>query len=287
VEDWFIGTTPMRAGIPRAVSDQTLSFRYNDVASVQALFDQYPEQLACVILEAEKDTPPANGFLEKVHELCKKNGAVFILDEMITGFRWHNGGGQAYYDVAPDLSCFGKAMGNGFSVSALVGKRDLMKLGGLDHDRERVFLLSTTHGAERHCLAAAMATMRIYENEPVIEHMWRQGERLAAGVARSVNEHGLEGHFGTMGRPCNLVYFTRDEKKRPSQPFRTLFLQELISRGILAPSFVVSYSHSDADVDRTLEVVHEALLVYRRALDDGIEKYLVGRPVKPVFRKYC
>jgi len=88
--------------------------------------------------------------------LCSQNGVVFILDEVITGFRWHNGGGQGYYDIVPDMSAFGKAMGNGFSIAALAGKREIMKLGGLDHDQERVFLLSLTHGAENPNLAAAL-----------------------------------------------------------------------------------------------------------------------------------
>jgi glutamate-1-semialdehyde 2,1-aminomutase len=162
-----------------------------------------------------------------------------------------------------------------------------MKLGGIDHGDERVFLLSTTHGAERHCLAAALETMRVYKREAVIEHLWRQGERLTKGIEKSVREHRLEGHVGTVGQPCCLVYTTRDEEKRPSQPFRTLFLQESIKRGILAPSFVVSYSHSDADIDRTVEVLHDVLAIYRKALDEGVGKYLVGRPVKPVFRKFC
>jgi glutamate-1-semialdehyde 2,1-aminomutase len=287
VDDWFIGTTPMTAGIPKSVRDLTLKFHYNDVPSVKSLFQQYPGQIACLIMEPEKDVPPRESFLHEVQRLCREQGTVFIFDEMINGFRWHNGGGQGYHNIVPDLSCFGKAIGNGFAVSALVGKRDLMKLGGISHDKERVFLLSTTHGAERHSLAAALETMRVYKREPVIEHLWRQGERLAKGIEKSVQEHRLEGFVGTIGRPCCLVYTTRDAQNNPSQPLRTLFLQESIKRGILAPSFVVSYSHTDADIDQTVEVIHEVLFVYRKALEEGVEKYLAGRPVKPVFRKFC
>jgi glutamate-1-semialdehyde 2,1-aminomutase len=287
VDDWFIGTTPMPAGIPKRVRDLTLGFRYNDPSDVRSLFERHPGEIACLVMEPEKDAPPRDGFLQEVQRLCREAGAVLVFDEMITGFRWHNGGGQGFHGIVPDLSCFGKALGNGFAVSALAGKRELMRLGGIDHDRERVFLLSTTHGAERHELAAALETMRTYEREPVIAHLWRQGERLARGIGKSVAEHRLEGYFGTLGRPCCLVYATRDAEKRPSQPFRTLFLQETIKRGILAPSLVVGYSHTDADIDRTLDAIHAALHVYRRALDEGIEKYLSGRPVKPVFRKFC
>jgi glutamate-1-semialdehyde 2,1-aminomutase len=89
-----------------------------------------------------------------------------------------------------------------------------------------------------------------------------------------------------IGRPCNMVYATRDENKQPSQPFRTLFLQETIKRGLLAPSIVVNYSHKDEDIDKTVEIVDEALAVYRKAIDEGVDKYLVGRPVKPVYRTF-
>jgi glutamate-1-semialdehyde 2,1-aminomutase len=212
---------------------------------------------------------------------------VFILDEMINGFRWHNGGGQGYHNIVPDLSCFGKAIGNGFAVSALAGKRDLMNLGGISHDKERVFLLSTTHGAERHSLAAALETMRVYKREPVIEHLWRQGQRLAEGIRQAIAHHDLECFVEVNGRFCCLVYATRDRDKNPSQPFRTLFLQETIKRGLLAPSLVVSYSHTDQDIDRTISIIDETLAIYRKALEDGVDKYLLGRPVKPVFRKFC
>ncbi|MCK4824147.1 glutamate-1-semialdehyde 2,1-aminomutase, partial [bacterium] len=96
----------------------------------------------------------------------------------------------------------------------------------------------------------------------------------------------LEGFFGLLGKPPNLIFFTRDQEKSPSQPFRTLFLQETLKRGLITPSLVVSYSHTDEDIDRTVEAIGEALMVYRRALEEGVEKYLVGRPVKPALRRF-
>jgi glutamate-1-semialdehyde 2,1-aminomutase len=188
--------------------------------------------------------------------------------------------------IKPDLSTFGKAMGNGFALSALVGKREIMELGGLRHDKERVFLLSTTHGAETHALAAAIETMRIYQEENVVAHLYRQGERLRDGITRAVDARGLAGHFEVLGKAPNLIYATRDEAKQPSQAFRALFLQETIQRGLLMPSLVVSFSHEDKDIDRTIEAIGDALGVYRKALENGVDKYLVGRPVKPVFREY-
>jgi glutamate-1-semialdehyde 2,1-aminomutase len=286
-DDWFIGTTEMNAGIPRAISDMTLKFRYNDVESLRALFDQHPGEIACVLFEAEAMTLPAPGFLAQVKELCEQCGAILIFDEMITGFRWHLGGAQKFHGVTPHLSTFGKAMGNGFAIAALMGKREIMKLGGLDHDQPRVFLLSTTHGAETHALAAALETIHIYRERKVVEFLWRQGERLSTRLNRSIAENRLQGFFEILGRPCNLVYATRDQQRNPSQAFRTLFLQELIQRGVVAPSFVVSFSHHDADIDRTAEAVYEAHRLYRRALDEGVEKYLNGRAVKPVNRKFA
>ena len=286
VDDWFIATTDMSAGIPQAVKDLTVKFHYNDIEEVQSLFAKYPNQIACLFMEVERLEPPKEGFLQQVKELCHANGTLLIFDEIITGFRWHMGGAQKYHGIIPDLSTFGKAMGNGFSIAALCGKREIMELGGLKHDREKVFLLSTTFGAETHSLAATLATMKIYKTEPVIEHLYRQGDRLTKGINQSVQEHHLEENFGVLGKPCNLLYFTRDQNGQPSQPLRTLFLQEIIRRGVIAPSLVVSYSHTDEDIDHTLDAINEALYVYRKALDEGYETYLVGSSIKPAVRKF-
>lgn len=287
VDDWFIGLTPMDAGIPEAISKLTVTFRYNDLDSVKELFAAYPGQIACLIMEPEKNDPPVDNFLHETRRLCHEHGALFILDEIITGFRYHLGGAQKLHGVEADLSTFGKALGNGFSISALVGKEEFMKLGGLRHDQERVFLLSTTYGAETHCLAAAIETMRIYQAEHVVEYLLYQGARLAQGINQVIDEFNLHDYFGLAGKPCNLVYYTRDQDRQPSQPFRTLFMQETIKRGLLMPSLVISFSHTDADVDKTVAAIGEALYVYRRAIDEGVEKYLVGRSVKPVFRRYA
>ncbi|MGE3065285.1 MAG: glutamate-1-semialdehyde 2,1-aminomutase [Hyphomicrobiaceae bacterium] len=284
--DWFIGTTAMNAGIPQAVRDLTRTFRYNDIASARAMFEANEGAIAAVILEPAKSIEPQDNFLHELQALCREKGALFILDEMITGFRWHNGGAQKVYDIAPDLTTFGKALANGFSVSALAGKREFMRLGGLDHERERVFLLSTTHGAETHALAAAIANMKVYEREPVIQHLYRQGDRLKAGMSEAITRHGLDGKVTVEGRACCLVYGTRDEAGKPSQAFRSLFLQEIIRRGVLAPSLVVGYTHTDEDIDRTIDAIDGALAVYKRALSDGAEAHLVGRPSDVVFRTY-
>jgi glutamate-1-semialdehyde 2,1-aminomutase len=285
-DGWSMGTTPVDAGIPKSEKALTLTFHYNDLGSVKALFDSHPGEIAAIILEPTRGEDPADGFLEKLRKLCTDNGTVLVFDEMITGFRWHLGGGQAYFGVTPDLSTFGKAIANGFSVSALAGKREFMERGGLEHDKERVFLLSTTHGAETHGLAAAIATMQVYQREPVIEHLWNIGERLALGFTEATREAGLEDYVHVMGKPCNLVFATKGPDGEPSQAYRTLFLQETIARGVLMPSLVVSYSHAEEDIDRTVDAVRGALKIYAQAMEDGAEKHLVGRPSKVVYRRY-
>ncbi len=285
-DDWFIGSTGMNAGIPQAIINMTVKFRYNEIKSLRDLVEQHPGNIACVLMEAETTTPPTAGYLEAVKELCEQHGIVLIFDEMITGFRWHLSGAQKFHGVTPHLSTFGKAMGNGFAIAALVGTRELMRLGGIDHDQPRVFLLSTTHGAENHALAAALETINIYREQDVVGTLWRQGERLRELVNRSITENRLRGFFELLGRPCNLVFVTNNENGESSQSFRTLFMESLIERGIIAPSLVVSYSHSDADIETTAEAVFEAHRIYRRALDEGVEKYLHSRPVKPVNRRF-
>src|SRR5262249_14700343 len=161
-------------------------------------------------------------------------------------------------------------------------KRDLMELGGLRHDRERVFLLSTTHGAETHALAASMATMSTYEDEDVVGRLHEAGRRLREGCEAAAREAGVADHFRILGRDCNLVYEARDAEGKPSPEYRTLVLQELIRRGVLAPSFVVTYSHDDSTIDTTVNAVAEALTVYRRALEDGVGEHLSGPAVKSV-----
>ena len=285
-DDWAMVTTPVRGGIPSGVEGQTSTFHYDDLESVEELLRRHPGEIACFVLEVERATPPSPDFLPRLRELVHADGALLVFDENVTGFRWHTGGAQEVHGITPDLSTWGKGIANGFALSALAGRREIMELGGLDHDRERVFLLSTTHGAEHVGLAAGLATMATYRDEPVIETLHARGDRLRAGVEGAARDHGVDDRFTVAGRGSCLFFGTADAEGAPSQAFRTLFLQETIERGLLAPSFVVSYSHTEDDVDRTVEIVDEALEVYAAALEGGVERFLRGRPVKPVYRRF-
>ena len=128
--------------------------------------------------------------------------------------------------------------------------------------------------------------MQVYREQPVIETLHRQGDRLRAGFEEVVRRHALDDYLQVLGRSSNLVYATRGPDKQPSQVYRALFMQELIRGGILAPSLVVSYSHSDNDIDQTIEAIDQAAEIYARALETGVDAYLNGPAVKPVFRSF-
>lgn len=286
-DDWFIGTTPMDAGIPEAISQLTVTFPYGDLEATAAMFDAHEARIAALFLEVETaHTPAPEGYLAALVELAHSRGALVVFDEMITGHRWALQGAHGLAGVTPDLATFGKAIGNGFSVSALAGRRDLMKLGGLDTGADRVFLLSTTHGAEATGLAALQATIDVHRREGVAELLMDRGARVRAAVEEVVAAAGLSAYVTVSGRDCNLVFGTRDGDGNPSQGFRTLFMRELIRGGVLGPSFVVSTALTDEDIEHTAAAVAAAMPAYAAALDSGDPSpWWGGTSVQPVFRR--
>lgn len=286
-DDWFIGSTPLTRGIPQETIEKTKLFRYNDIASLEALIAEYPDQFACVVLEPAATEEPRDGYLHKVQELCKKHGIVFILDEMITGFRWHMKGAQHVYGIQPDLCTFGKAMANGFSVSCVAGRREIMELGSIEFEgRERLFLLSTTHGAEMAGLGAFVATVKFMQENKVVEYLWDYGRQLISMMQQKAQEHSIADSFKVGGAACSPFYMTLDKSGANSLALRTLFSQEMIRNGVLMPWIALSYRHGEQELALTGQALEKAFAVYARALEEGTEKYLNGPVIKPVFRKF-
>jgi glutamate-1-semialdehyde 2,1-aminomutase len=285
-DDWFIGATGMPGGIPLPVRNETIRFTFNDLESLRSAVAARPGQIAAVFMEAATAmVAPEPGYLQAVRELCSAEGIVLVFDEMITGLRWSAGGAQEVYGVVPDLSTWGKAMGNGFPIAALAGRREIMELGGLDTDEERVFLLSTTNGPELVGLAAFRAVVETYRTSDPVGTMRRAGERLAAEANAVIGRAGLSDHLDVAGHPSCLVFRTRDADGLPSQEYRTLFLADLLRGGVLGQSFVVSAAHTDADIDQTVAAVANALPTYARAIEQGTTAGLLeGRPVAPALR---
>lgn len=303
-DDWFIGSTVMSKGTLDETSNFTLKFHYNDIDSLNELFEKYKGQIAGVILEAATTLKPCdnscntdeicsdcpnnkNNFLQKVQDSCKNNEAIFILDEMITGFRWHLQGAQTFYNIQPDLCTFGKAMANGQAVAALGGKAEIMKLGGvLEEGAERVFLTSTTHGAEMSALGAFIKTIEIMKRDKVVDHYWDYGKKLITGINQIAIDLEIQDFFYVEGYPCSPNYITKDKEGKISLAYRTLFAQSMLDKNVLMPYIAVSYAHQEKELQTTLSAVEYALEIYKLALENGYKNYLKSDIIKPVFRKY-
>lgn len=294
-DDWFIGNTVINSGIPEEIQNLTKNFVYNNIESLEFLFDNFKDQISCVIMEAATTVIPKKSkyfpnedknFLHDVQTLCKKNDSLFIIDEMITGFRWAHKGAASLYNIDPDLITFGKAMANGFSVAALGGKRKYMERGGINHTQERVFLTSTTHGAEMCGMGAFLATMEFYDQNKVTDHMWKFGKDLIEAANKLAQEHGVSHSLKFEGFPCSPTYSTLDKNNEVSLGLRTLLNQEMIKNKVIFNYLAISYSHQENELSKTLEALDSSLKTYSKALSEGYEKYLVGNVIKPVFRKF-
>lgn len=287
-DDWFIGSTLCDFGIPGQYKSLTRKFSYNNLESMEQMFLENPDQISCVILEPVKIDAPNPGYLKGVQTLCRKYGAVFILDEMVSGFRFHiQGAHRMFEDVIPDLATYGKGVGNGFSVAFLAGKREIMELGSVIPGKKKVFLISTTHGSETHALAAAIRTIDILESEHVIEKNWDKGRRVMEETNSIIREFGIAPYLQMVGYPVWPVLVCRDSVGAVSMPYRTLFLQEMIRRGLLFQgTFTFAHMHGDSEIDQTMEAFRESCGVYRQAIEKKtVEGLLTGESVKPVFRE--
>ena len=278
-QDWFIGSTTRNAGVPGAVCQLTHSFPYNDLPALERKLDELSGSVAAVILEPMNVSWPHEGYLEGVKSLASKNGAVLIFDEMITGFRFSNGGAQSYFGVVPDITTLGKGIANGFPLSAVCGRRDLMML------MEEIFF-SFTMGGETMSLAAACATLDKLEREPVVETLSRQGGKVLHGVEDILTRHALNDAVTISGHPSWSIMGFSDRDGASQAEIKTLYMQEVFARGVLSyGSHNMSYAHHDAEVGTLLSVYDEVFGVIASALAAGtVRQMLRCDPLVPLFR---
>lgn len=279
-QDWYIGTTTRNKGVPEAVRRLTIPFEYNNIESLERIFAEHPGQVAAVIMEPISAVEPRDGFLQQVRELTRREGALLIFDEIITGFRLAMGGAQEYFGVTPDLSCFGKAMANGYPIAAIVGRREIMELF------DDVFF-SFTFGGETLSLAATMVTITEMQEKNVIGHLWEQGQKLKDGYNVLARQFGVDHYTECIGLPPRTVITFKDKAGAESLVFKSLFQQECLKRGVLfSGSQNICYSHSNADIEQTLRVYRAAMEVLADAIKagDALQR-LEGEPVQPVFRR--
>ena len=278
-QDWYIGSTGRNLGVPQSTRDLTHTFQYNDIESLVKLFDTYKDQVAAVILEPVNVFAPRNNFLEKVKEVTHKNNAVLVFDETITGFRYANGGAQEYFNVTPDLACFGKGLANGYPVSALAGKAELMKL------MEEVFF-SFTFGGELLSLAAANATLDKLQREPVVPHLYEIGEALLQGLRQLIQKHNFESIFSVEGYPVWSFFIIKDTEWCTSWEIKTLFLQEMFKRGIyIIGTHNISYAHTHEHIKILLNAYDEFFeLMKKIAREKDIKSHIHGKILEPLFK---
>ncbi len=278
--DWYIAVTSRNYGIPEDVGKYTLTFKYNDIESLERLFDEYSGKIAAVIMEPVSVEPPKDGFLEGVRDITRKNGALLIFDEIVTGFRFSIGGAQQYFGVIPDLACFGKAMANGMPISAIVGRKEIMKLF------ERVFC-SFTFSGETLSIVAALQTIEELINKNVIKHIWGEGKKLMEGLKDLIREKSIEHLLDIKGYPPRNVFLFKGGDEETSLRYKTLFQQECIKRGLLfTGAHNLSFAHTQEVIEKTLSIYEEVMEVFKKTIEeDRVSEAIEGSIVQPVFRK--
>jgi len=268
---WHDWCCTCEAGIPKHVRDDVLTFRYNDLDSLEDAFQAHRDQVACVIMMPLEIEPPQPGFLAGVKELAHRHGALFILDEMRSGFHMALGGAQEYYGVTPDLATFSKALSNGYALSVLAGRRELMQ--GLAQT-----YVSSTFFTNSLAMAAALACVQKLRREQVIAHLWRTGQALMEGLDRLAQELGIEAHsIGVAPMPF-LTFRYADAEVRETAKY--VFYRETTRRGVLLhPShhWFMCAAHTEADVAHTLEVAEDGFRAVKEALGHGFRAPSVQR----------
>ncbi|HEY9080142.1 aminotransferase class III-fold pyridoxal phosphate-dependent enzyme [Magnetovibrio sp.] len=277
-QDWYVGVTTRNKGIPKAVCELTHSFPFNNLEALDALLSQYPNEFAAIILEPAGANLPQDGYLKAVRDLAHRHGALLVFDEVVTGFRWAAGGAQEYYGVTPDLSSFGKALGNGLPIAAVVGRADIMK------EMEEVFF-SSTFGGETLSLAASLAVLKKIRTEPVIPRIWEVGGLIADHARASIQRLGLDNVISLIGAAPWTVLAYKDTETTRKEAIKTLFIREMLKAGVLLnASNNVTAAFTEGDIARVFGAYDYALGNVADALERGdLEAQLGDQIIEPVF----
>ena len=282
MQDWYIGSTTNRRGIPADVCALTHTFTYNDVDSLKLLLVQYPGQFAAVILEPIQADGPRDGYLAQLREVTREAGVLLIFDEVVSGFRYALGGASELYGVTPDLAAFGKGMGNGLPISAVAGRADVMELIGT----QGVFI-STTFGGETLSMAGAMATLKILAQPGTFERIWALGTRLLDGIRQGIARHGVGEAVNVSGLPPHGGVGFDGKGSLDYLDMLSLYQQRMVEGGILTTGINnISVSHTEADIDQFLAAANVAFADIKQALDrDSLDGLLHACKVNPIFKR--
>lgn len=278
-QDWYIGTTARNRGVPEQTRSMSHTFPYNDLDALDRLLASHKDEFACVIMEPVAFTEPTHGYLQGVKDIAHKHGALLIFDEVVTGFRYAPGSAQELYGVTPDLCSLGKGLANGFPLSAIAGRADVMKL------MEEIFF-SFTMGGEAISLAATEAVLAKSKREKTLDHIAETGSYLIERFRALVDKHNLGDVLSISGHPSWTLIGMKDQPGADSFALKTLYIQETCRRGLF--SFGVhflSYAFQKEHVDEAMAIYDEVFPIMRRAVDSGdFRSFLECDPLVPLFK---
>lgn len=281
MQDWYIGSTVNNKGIPKSVCELSKSFEYNNIESLKMLFEKYPNKIAGVILEPIRGNGPMKGYLQQVKDLTHKNGAVLIFDEVVSGFRYALGGASELYNVIPDIATVGKGMANGMSISAVVGKKEL-----LDMISKGVFI-STTFGGEVLSMAAAIQTIDILKKENAYEKFWHLGNLILKGLKDLIRKYNMGKVLTVSGLAphCGLLFDGIGDLSYLD--INSVYQQKMIEERILSVGINnINLSHTENEIRKFLYASEKAVLDIRKTIDNNsLSGILKGGKVDPIFKR--
>ena len=279
MHDWSIGTSENNRGVPKSVCELSKNFKYNDLTDLEIKLQQ--NDVAAVILEPIQSNGPQKGYLEAAKELAHRYGAIYIFDEVVSGFHYALGGAQEMFGVSPDLVAFGKGMANGYPISAVAGKKELLK-----QIEDGVFV-STTFGGDAISMAASLATLKILEQPGFYEHITRIGTKMRNGLQEKIDKYGLKGILSVSGLPqhCGLAF--EGQGSLSYLDIQSVYSQTMIQNGILIFAiYFLNAHHSEKEVQAYLDSTEKAFSLIRMAVDnDRVEDILIAGKVDPVFKR--
>lgn len=278
-QDWYIGSTTRSLGVPESTKNLTKVFKYNDIVSLESLVDEYRGQIAAIIMEPMNVEYPIKGYLQNVKDIASKENIVFVFDETITGCRFSKGGAQEYFGVMPDLATFGKGLANGFPLSAVVGKADIMDL------MDDIFF-SGTFGGETAALAAAKVVLNKVDTLNIPTYLFEKGTYLLTKLDKLIEELGCEHFLASAGHPSWSFLMIADCNDYSSFEIKTLFMQEMLKRGIITlGTHNMSYAHTFKDIDILISTYRDVFLILKQSLVKGdLLSRLECQPLVPLFK---
>ena len=279
MHDWSIGASENHKGVPEVVRKLTVNFTYNDLDDLESKLKQH--EVAAVILEPVQSNGPQEGYLQGVKELAHKYGALLIFDEVVSGFRYALGGGSEMFGVVPDLAAFGKGMANGYPISAVAGRKDILQ------QIEQGVFVSTTFGGDSISMAAALATIKILEQPGFYEHIIQIGTIQRDGIEKLIHKYGLEEVLSVSGLPAHAGVSFKGHGSLSYLDIQSVYSQSMIENGILVFAiYNMNKSHTEKEAEAYLNATDKAFVLIKDAVErDSADYILKGGKVDPVFKR--